>query len=308
MGEQAAIDSISLPDAASLAQTTRITGVLREPPLVPRDEEYQSRKRSIDPLQKRGELTATSDKNQAPMMSHSGSTIIQAEQAQREEPEDSLCDEQGLKDADYHNIDDENSATIALSNAVRIRKNLRIIRLLLAKGANPASCIVQPSYANRSALHAAAEVGYASAINTTTEIESIAAELTFPDSYGDTALPWAASNGHEAALDMLLEKGANPNTTNKISRTPLILAVFFGNKVGVRLLLAKGAKIDITDKATETALICAARKGHTVVVGLLLANEAKQDIRNKDGETALSLANKNGHFSVVSLLRAQAAG
>lgn len=122
MGKQATIDSISLPDAAALAQTTRITEVLREPPLVPRDEEYQSRKRSIDHLQKWSELTATSDKNQAPMMSHSGSTIIQAEQAQREEPEDSLCDEQGLKDADYHNIDDENSATIALSNAVRIRK------------------------------------------------------------------------------------------------------------------------------------------------------------------------------------------
>ena len=69
MGRQAANDSVRLADVAVLIQTTKITEVLRaiiKLPLVPRDEEYQFRRRSTDLLQKWNELIGPNDKNQAP--------------------------------------------------------------------------------------------------------------------------------------------------------------------------------------------------------------------------------------------------
>ena len=229
------------------------------------------------------------------------------EQREQEQREELLRDEQDLKNAGYDPQGRKNSATNALSEAVRKRKDLRIIRLLLAKGANPTSCIVQPRFAHRSALHVAAEVGYVGAIGIMTETASGAIDLDILDSNGDTALSWAASSGHGAVVNMLLAKGANPDTTNRFGRTPLILAAKFGNEAAVLLLLAKGAKLDITDNDSNTALICAAQNGYEAIVRQLLTNGAKHDIKNIHGETALSLATKHAHGSVVSLLRWPAA-
>ena len=59
----------------------------------------------------------------------------------RKELEQRLSDEQDLKDAGYVPCDDRNSATKVLFAAVQKRLELRIIRLLLEKGGDPASCI-----------------------------------------------------------------------------------------------------------------------------------------------------------------------
>ena len=239
----------------------------------------------------------------------------QHEQAQREQRqhEQELCEQEQrgellgyelcLEIAGYDPHGSQYSATLVLSDAVRERKELSVIRLLLAKGANPTSCITQPRHANRSALHVAAEVGYVGAIGVITDIENGAIDLDTLDSYGDTALSWGASSGHGAVVNILLTKGANPDTTNRFGRTPLILAAKFGSEAAVCLLLAKGAKLDITDNGSDTALIWAARNGNEAIVRRLLANGAKHDIKNIHGETALSLATKRAHSSVVSLLR-----
>ena len=68
-GEAMSDGLVRLADVAVLIQTTKITEVLSaiiKLPLVPRDEEYQFRRRSTNLLQKWNELIGPNDKNQAP--------------------------------------------------------------------------------------------------------------------------------------------------------------------------------------------------------------------------------------------------
>ncbi|OJJ83539.1 ankyrin repeat domain-containing protein, partial [Aspergillus glaucus CBS 516.65] len=51
-----------------------------------------------------------------------------------------------------------------------------------------------------------------------------------------TPLFWAARNGHEAVVNLLLEKGADTSTTDKDGRTPLFWAARNGNEAVVKLL------------------------------------------------------------------------
>ncbi|KAL7940378.1 hypothetical protein V8C42DRAFT_362745 [Trichoderma barbatum] len=56
------------------------------------------------------------------------------------------------------------------------------------------------------------------------------------DSYNRTPLSWAAENGHEAVVRLLLNKGANPKATDHLGLTPLSWAIQGGHEVIVRLL------------------------------------------------------------------------
>lgn len=70
----------------------------------------------------------------------------------------------------------------------------------------------------------------------------------------------------------------------------------------VRLLLQKGADLDSKDLYSRTPLSYAAANGCEAVVELLLGSGAEVESMDKYGETPLSLANENGHEAVVKLL------
>ena len=63
----------------------------------------------------------------------------------------------------------------------------------------------------------------------------------FPDTeYGRTPLSWAAGNGHEGALKLLLgRKDVNPNSSSKSGQTPLMLATENGHDRVAELLQAR---------------------------------------------------------------------
>ncbi|KAI9776598.1 MAG: hypothetical protein M1839_009502 [Geoglossum umbratile] len=131
------------------------------------------------------------------------------------------------------------------------------------------------------------------------------------DSYGRTPLSWAAENGHEAAVKLLLatEKIDVDSKNSYNRRTPLSWAAENGQEAVVKLLLAT-EKVDVDSKDSSnggrTPLSWAAENGHEAVVKLLLATE-KVDVDSKDypyGRTPLSWAAKNGHEAVVKLLLA----
>jgi ankyrin repeat protein len=54
---------------------------------------------------------------------------------------------------------------------------------------------------------------------------------------------WAAQQGHEAAVKLLLEKGAKLESRDKDCRTPLSWASSNGHEAVVKLLLEKLAKL-----------------------------------------------------------------
>jgi ankyrin repeat protein len=126
------------------------------------------------------------------------------------------------------------------------------------------------------------------------------------DSFGATALVWAAGDAAKAKL--LVERGADVNAQTVQGRTPLIVAAAHdGNARTVRLLLNKGADIHAADAAGDTAMTVAAAAGDLETIKLLLARGAKPDQANKGGFTPLLNASMNGNAAMMRLLIAKGA-
>lgn len=160
------------------------------------------------------------------------------------------------------------------------------------------------------------------------------ANLSVTDKDGRTALSWAAAEGHEPIVDLLLSKeadmsvekfdqerpvslatekeharvteleGVDPNVKDSGGKTPLSLAAENGHKRVVELLLAKeGVDPNCQDFQLQTPLSLAAEKGHVGVVELLIAKEGVDpNHQDTDGWTPVSSAAARGYMRVVELL------
>jgi hypothetical protein len=150
-------------------------------------------------------------------------------------------------------------------------------------------------------LHLAAYFGLKEAMITLLENGH---DLNSKDSYGRTPLSYAAENGHEAVVKLLLEKGAELETKDKdYGQTPLSWAAENGHEAVVKLLLEKGAELETKSNNGRTPLSWAAARGHEAVVKLLLEKGAELETKDKDyGQTPLSWAAARGHEAVVKLL------
>jgi ankyrin repeat protein len=115
------------------------------------------------------------------------------------------------------------------------------------------------------------------------------------DSYGQTPLWWAAENGHEAVVKLLLaEDGVDPDSKDtKYSQTPLWCAAENGHEAVVKLLVAEdGVDPNFKDTDSRTPLSWTAVNGHEEVVKLLLVKDGV-DLDFEDtinGQTPLSWA------------------
>ena len=136
----------------------------------------------------------------------------------------------------------------------------------------------------------------------------LADDRVYPDSkdteYGRTPLSWAAGKGHEAVVKLLFEKGADVESKDtKYGRTPLWQAAENGHEAVVKLLLEKGADVKSKDEYGRTPLWWAAGKGHEATVKLLLEKGADGESKDtKYGRTPLRRAAETGHEAVVKLL------
>ena len=78
----------------------------------------------------------------------------------------------------------------------------------------------------------------------------------------------AAHSGHMEVVQLLLDKGAQPNEINEYT-TPLHLAAIGGHKELVQLLLQRGADPNIQNRNGDTALCLAIEYGHTDIAKTL---------------------------------------
>ena len=131
-------------------------------------------------------------------------------------------------------------------------------------------------------------------------------EVDSKDTFGQTPLSWAARNGYEGVVKLLLDTGKTEvDSKDTDGRTPLSWAAENGHEDVVKLLLDTG-EIEVDSKDTkygQTPLSWAAENGHEDVVKLLLGTgKIEVDSKNTAGRTPLSWAAKNGHEDVVKLL------
>ncbi len=117
-----------------------------------------------------------------------------------------------------------------------------------------------------------------------------AADPNLQNKFGETALHWAASQGHPDLAALLLDRAADPNLQNEIGDTALHWAVFWNHPDLATLLLDRAADPNLQDKNGSTALHFAASEGFLDCVVLLLDRAADPNLKNKFGNTALDIA------------------
>ncbi len=105
--------------------------------------------------------------------------------------------------------------------------------------------------------------------------------IDYKSSKGWTALKLAARVGLERCVEVLLDKGANPDIADDEGFTPLHNAI--GNPDIVKLLATKSTNIDQPNKDGDTALLVACERGLGASAVCLLENKADPNIHNKQG-------------------------
>ncbi|MEO8308902.1 MAG: ankyrin repeat domain-containing protein [Pseudomonadota bacterium] len=107
------------------------------------------------------------------------------------------------------------------------------------------------------------------------------AKADLANRYGVRPVHVAISNGDLTLVRLLLEAGADPNSTNSGDNC-LVMATRVGNTQIVEALLAKGANADVADAAFgQTPLMAAAREGRPEIVRLLLSRGARVDAQTR---------------------------
>ncbi|CAB1329969.1 unnamed protein product [Coregonus sp. 'balchen'] len=120
---------------------------------------------------------------------------------------------------------------------------------------------------------------------------------------------WAAYQGHEGCLEVLLEhktcssQEGNSFTPLHCALTPLHAAACAEDVAGLQLVLRHGAEINAVDHTGRSALMVAADNGQSGTVAILL-HRAKADLTLLDdnGNTALHLACSKAHEMCALLI------
>ncbi|KAG4437278.1 hypothetical protein IFR05_007255 [Cadophora sp. M221] len=151
----------------------------------------------------------------------------------------------------------------------------------------------------------AAGNGYNAVVNLLLAKDDIDPDLK-DNQYGQTPLSWAAENGHEAVVKLPLETGkVEVDSKDNGGQTPLSLAAENGYEAVVKMLLETG-KVEVNSKNDYdlTPLSWAAARGHEAVVKLLLeTSKVKVNSKDNDDQTPLWRAVDSGYEAVAKLLR-----
>lgn len=117
------------------------------------------------------------------------------------------------------------------------------------------------------------------------EVPIAASKQALPPESVNQALMWAALNGYEDIVRLLLEEsGANVNFKDEFNRTPLMLAALNGHGNTIMILINEGADVNLQDSDGETAVVYAALNGQADIVNLLV-KRANLSLPNKAGNS-----------------------
>ena len=122
-----------------------------------------------------------------------------------------------------------------------------------------------------------------------------------------TLLNWAAQEGRDAVVAVLLAAGADPNRADGDSRArPLHTAAGEGRVRIVRRLLRAGANPTVWATGMGTPLHLAASYGHLPCARALVRAGANVSLRDAEGKRAIDYARRYRQSEVVGFLRGAA--
>ncbi len=120
------------------------------------------------------------------------------------------------------------------------------------------------------------------------------------DTQGKTPLHHAASTGQIQNIALLLTAGADPNIRDKYGETPLY---FVNNADSAQILIENGANVNQQDKFGNTPLHEATTEGHIQLIKSLMKNGADASIKNDAGMSALDIAIRRGNWKGIVTIR-----
>jgi len=120
------------------------------------------------------------------------------------------------------------------------------------------------------------------------------------DSY--TALIYAAYYGHDEAVKLLLDAGAEPCVGDKKGNTALMGAIFKGVEPVFNLLVDR-CDVNQLNSQGQTPLMYASLFGREAMAQILLEKGANKDLRDANGYTAEGLAESQWNQAMVKVLQ-----
>ena len=159
-----------------------------------------------------------------------------------------------------------------------------VIEQLLKAGALPNDAVNFVNAGETPLMHAA-RAGSVEAVKALAKADAnVNAKETWN---GQTALMWAAAEGHAPVVETLLEFGADLHARSNGGTTPFMFAVRKGNIRPVQAMLAKGAGVNEKRPDLASPLLVAIVNGYEDVVDLLLEKGA--DPNAEGGSTQLTV-------------------
>ncbi|CAD5115172.1 DgyrCDS4169 [Dimorphilus gyrociliatus] len=123
------------------------------------------------------------------------------------------------------------------------------------------------------------------------------------DQSGRTALHWACSGGHHRIAEILINNyHVNIEEGDDSGWTPLIIAVSAGREEIVDLLLQCGADVNTTNSTGQCSLHYAASKNRETIVKKLIERKADVNVRDCVNSTPLHRSASKGNSTITKLL------
>ena len=193
---------------------------------------------------------------------------------------------------------DENGRSPLLRASVS--GELNVVKMLVEAGAD----VLVTGNKGRTCLLLAAFFGHTETVRYLVGLEGLQGVKLNHKCDGDSsALLDAVHENHADVVKVLIDAGADIETRDKHSRTPLMYACKNGSQPIVKMLVAAGAEVRATTSKGATSLILAAYHGHTETVRYLVGlPQVDLSHKDKDGFTSLLAAVEKAGADVVEVL------
>lgn len=187
-----------------------------------------------------------------------------------------------------HHVDSADEEGVNALHSAAANGNESVVRLLLSRGAS----LEEKTIYGWTALMLASYYGHFMVCWILLQHKS---NIHAESALGLTALDFAARSGHVQIVALLIEADAQqqvPDEHAKLSlNSPLMNAAQHGHEAALKLLLEKGADVNYRDEMTGwTALMLAALNGHMTAAQILVESGADTNMLNVIDQTALDVA------------------